>query len=160
MTSSIVCDLILTRVLLPELRRAEHTMAMRGTDERHSVTTRGACATANSRCNQRRWVAMAKSLRTIKKSAAKSSVSRSKLRSAVRATSGASVTKSVAGSQKKVRSSAKQGAAKKPGANSKKKATAKAKSVSAFVRQPSIIRPLAGPDAWDDLESFFGPKTR
>jgi hypothetical protein len=85
-----------------------------------------------------------KSLRTIKKSAAKSSVSRSKLRSAVEQTS----------------SSANKGRSKKIKAFGKKKTTVSAGSVSAFVHQPSIIRPMGTLGSWAGIASFVGSKDR
>lgn len=111
---------------------------------------------------------VSKSLRTIKKSAAKSSVSRSKLRSAVKKASSAGKMSETVLAKKVSRSAKKVGAkvAKKGGG---KKSTAKqlpgspklskADLISAYVHQPSIIRPVSS-GSWTSAPTFIGSKDR
>ena len=108
---------------------------------------------------------MAKSLRTIKKSAAKSSVSRKTLRAAVKKTSSAakkgswSAAKKPGHSAKKGASATKRDAAKK-GA---KKHTgnhvggSKMERFDQYLHQPSIIRPATS-STWTSLRKLFGSK--
>ena len=102
-------------------------------------------------------VEVSKSFRTIKKSAAKSSVSRSKLRTAVKKSS--SPGKAYSFSAKKASHATKKGDARKPAA---KKASGHRKSLNAtdaLVHQPSVIRPVAT-STWSTPRRPFGSKVR
>lgn len=109
---------------------------------------------------------MAKSLRTIKKSAAKSSVSRSKLRSAVKKASSAAKTDKTF-TAKKAGHAAKKGGVKSAKKGSRKKSvgkhsasspqSSKADLMNAYVHQPSVIRPVFG-SVWTPARTFFGSK--
>ena len=115
---------------------------------------------------------MSKPFRTIKKSAAKSSVSRKTLRSAVKKTSSAAkkgtstAAKKSARAAKKSGQVVKRGAAKKSvkksgknSAGSRHAVETKPELINQYLHQPSIIRP-ATVGAWPSLRTAFGSKAR
>ena len=110
---------------------------------------------------------MSKSVRTIKKSAAKSSVSRKTLRSAVKKTSSAakksswSAAKKSGHSAKKGASVAKRGTAKKGVKEStgSHAGGSKMERFDQYLHQPSIIRPATS-GTWTSLRNLFGSKDR
>lgn len=96
---------------------------------------------------------MPKNTRTIKKSAAKSSVSRSVLRSAVKKSSGSAKKKAWGWAAKKTQ------AAKKAGARKSSPGAKPSSSTVDWVHQPSVIRE-PGPKVWRPLGALIGPKSR